>query len=181
LYVAFDAGTGGGRGPNLASYSGKLLRLNTDGTAPQDQPAGLPAIATDLQSPRGLDWHPETGALWIADAKRPDLEELRIVAAGGAASNGGRGRLSLPRGTGPAAIAFYRGTLLPGLSTDLLVASEDAHHLLRLHFDKHDSARVATSERLMQDSSRPIRAVATSADGTIFVATDRALIRFGPR
>ncbi len=70
LYVAFDAGADTGRTAALASFSGKILRLNTDGTTPRDQPSGIPVFATDFQSPRGLDWHPASGALWAADVKR---------------------------------------------------------------------------------------------------------------
>ncbi len=180
LYVAFDAAGSGGRTPALASYSGKVLRLNTDGTTPQDQPAGLPAVAAELQSPRGLDWHPSSSALWIADAKRPEVEELRIVSAG--SQNGaGRGRINLPAGTGAASMAFYRGTLLPELSGDLLVAAAEGHHLLRMRLDKRDPTRVVSTERLLQDAGSPIRAVATSNDGTIYAATDRAVLRLGPR
>jgi len=180
LYVAFDAAGSGGRTPALASYSGKVLRLNTDGTTPGDQLAGLPAVAAELQSPRGLDWHPSSNALWIADAKRPEDEELRIV-SGGSQNGAGRGRINLPAGTGAASMTFYRGTLLPGLSGDLLVAAAEGHHLLRIRLDKRDPTRVVSTERLLQDAGSPIRAVATSNDGTIYAATDRAVLRLGPR
>ena len=140
----------------------------------------MPAVAAELQSPRGLDWHPSSNALWIADAKRPEVEELRIVSAG--SQNGaGRGRINLPAGTGAASIAFYRGTLLPELSGDLLVAAAEGHHLLRMRLDKRDPTRVVSTERLLQDAGSPIRAVATSNDGTIYAATDRAVLRLGPR
>jgi glucose/arabinose dehydrogenase len=181
LYVAFDTpANGGGRVAALASYSGKVLRLNTDGTAPQDQPSGQLAVAADLQSPRGLDWHPGTGALWVADAKRADLEEVRIVGAG-SASTGGRNRLSLPAGLGAADLAFYRGTLLPGFAGDLFVAAAEGHHLLRMRLDKRDPSKVVSTERLLQDVGSPLRAVAASPDGTIYAATDRGVLRLGPR
>jgi glucose/arabinose dehydrogenase len=178
LYVAFDAAASTGRTPALASYSGKVLRLNTDGTTPQDQPAGLPVFATDFQSPRGLDWHPATGALWLADVKRRDVEELRIVDAGSSTS---RARIPLPAGTGAAAVAFYRGTLLPALTGDLFVAAEEGRHLLRLRFDKRDPARLVSSERLLQDVAGPIRTVSVAPDGVVYVGTDRAVLRLGPR
>jgi glucose/arabinose dehydrogenase len=177
LYAAFDAVGNGGRSPALASYSGKVLRLNADGTTPQDQPAGLPVVAAELQSPRGIDWQPSSNALWVADAKRPDIEELRVVNA----ANGAGRRISLPPGTGASALAFYRGTLLPGLSGDVLVAAAEGHHLLRLRLDKRDPTRVVSTERLLQDAGSPIRAVATASDGTIYAATDRSVVRVGPK
>jgi aldose sugar dehydrogenase len=177
LYVAFDASTRTGRTAALASYSGKVLRLNTDGTTPEDQGTG-PVFATDFQSPRGLDWHPSTGALWVADVKRRDLEELRVVDAASSVSSG---RIPLPVGTGAAALAFYRGTLLPAFDGDLFVAAEEGRHLLRLRLDPSDPARIVSSERLLQDLDSPIRAVSVTGDGTLYVATDQAVLRLGPR
>ena len=37
----------------MASYSGKVLRLNVDGTTPQDQPSGIPVFAADSCTRRG--------------------------------------------------------------------------------------------------------------------------------
>ena len=177
LYVAFDASTRTGRTAALASYNGKVLRLNTDGTTPEDQRTG-PVFATDFQSPRGLAWHPSTGALWVADVKRPDLEELRVVDPASSASSR---RIPLPGGTGAAALAFYRGTLLPAFDGDLFVAAEEGRHLLRLRLDPRDPARIVSSERLLEDLDSPIRAVSVTSDGTLYVATDQALLRLGPR
>ena len=181
LYVAFDAGVGTGRTAALASSSGKILRLNTDGTTPRDQPSGIPVFATGFQSPRGLDWHPASGALWAADMKRKDVEELRVLVSGGAEDSTSRSRIALPAGTGTAAVAFYRGTLLPALTGDLLVAAEEGRHLLRLRFDKRDPVRLVSSERLLQDVAGPIRTVAVAPDGVVYVATDYAMLRLGPR
>jgi glucose/arabinose dehydrogenase len=177
LYVAFDASPRTGRTAALASYSGKVLRLNTDGTTPEDQRTG-PVFATDFQSPRGLDWHPSTGALWVADVKRRDLEELRVVDS---TSSAPPRRIPLPGGTGAAALAFYRGTLLPTFDGDLFVAAEEGRHLLRLRLDPRDPATIVSSERLLQDLDSPIRAVSVTADGTLYVATDQAVLRLGPR
>ena len=179
LYVALDAAISTGRTPALASYSGKVLRLNADGTTPQDQPARTPVFATDIQSPRGLDWHPSTGALWVADVKRRDVEELRVILSGAPLTS--RTRIPLPAGIGAAGVAFYRGTLVPALAGDLFVAAEEARSLLRLRFDTRDPTRLVSAERLLQDAGARIRAVAAAADGLVYVATDRTVLRLGPR
>ena len=139
-------------------------------------------FATDFVSPRGLDWHPATGALVVADVRRRDLEELRIVPASLEGSpNLPRTRMTLPAGTGASGMAFYRGTLVPAFAGDLFVAAEEGRALLRLRFDKRDATRLVSTERLLQDTDSPIRAVATGPDGVVYVATDRALLRLGPR
>jgi glucose/arabinose dehydrogenase len=179
LYVALDAAISTGRAPALASYSGKVLRLNADGTTPQDQPASLPVFATDIQSPRGLDFHPSTGALWVADVKRRDVEELRVILSGAPSTS--RTRIPLPAGIGAAGVAFYRGTLVPAFAGDLFVAAEEARSLLRLRFDTREPTRLVSGERLLQDAGAPIRAVSVAADGLVYVATDRTVLRLGPR
>jgi aldose sugar dehydrogenase len=183
LYVALDAAISTGRTPALASYSGKVLRLNADGTTPQDQPAGIPVFANDIQSPRGLDFHPSTGALWVADVKRRDVEELRVIVSGGVsgAPSASRIRIPMPAGVGAAGVAFYRGTLVPAFAGDLFVAAEEAHSLLRLRFDTRDPTRLVSGERLLEDVGARLRAVTVAADGLIYVATDRAVLRLGPR
>jgi len=179
LYVALDAAISTGRTPALASYSGKVLRLNADGTTPQDQSASLPVFATDIQSPRGLDFHPSTGALWVADVKRRDVEELRVILSGAPSTS--RTKIPLPAGIGVAGVAFYRGTVVPAFAGDLFVAAEEARSLLRLRFDTREPTRLVSGERLLQDAGAPIRAVAVAADGLVYVATDRAVLRLGPR
>ena len=180
LYAAFDARVSNGRAATLAAYNGKVLRLNTDGTTPQDQPANTPVFAGDLQSPRGLGWHPAIASLWVADVKPREIEELKVVYPG-QTSNGTRARIPLPVGTGAAALAFYRGTLLPAFAGDLFVAAQEGRYLLRLRLDKRDPTRLASTERLLQDVGSPIRAVSVAPDGLVYVATDRSLLRLGPR
>ena len=87
----------------------------------------------------------------------------------------------MPAGVGAAGMAFYRGTLIPALARDLFVASERAHSLVRLRFDTRDPTRLVSGERLLEDIGVPIRAVAAAADGLVYVATDRAVLRLGPR
>src|SRR5262249_31411055 len=68
MYVAFDEGGDPNLGSDLASFNGKLLRLNPDATTPDDQPKLSPLLSARLPSPRGLDWDRSTGRLWTADA-----------------------------------------------------------------------------------------------------------------
>jgi glucose/arabinose dehydrogenase len=176
LYVALDALPTTGRTAALASYNGKVLRLTTDGKTPDDQPGRSPVIATDVLSPRGLAWHLPSSTLWLIDVKRRDLEELRLVGSGtGTVPTGAR--VTLPPNTGPAALAFYQGASTPALEGNLFIAAEEGRCLLRLRLDAR--SQVVSTERLLHDPVRPIRAVASSRDGYVYVATDRAILRLG--
>jgi quinoprotein glucose dehydrogenase len=167
LYAAFDAG---GilalRGGN-ASYNGKVLRLNADGTTPDDQPSPTPILAGEYRSPRGLDWHPVTGAMWIADAASSRVEELRVKQA----------RIPLPAGTGASSIAFYRGDLIAPFQGNLLVAAGESRALLRLRFDRRESTRLLATERLFDEIAGAVTTVAVGPDGAIYFGSDRGLFR----
>jgi quinoprotein glucose dehydrogenase len=181
LYAAFDDGGDASQPARPSAYSGKVLRLNPDGTTPQDQPASSPVFASDYRSPRGLDWHPVTGALWIADAAG-EVETIRVIDNGPRhPRTPARSMLPLPRGTDAAAIAFARGSQMPALQGDLFAASASGRHLLRLRLDKRDPTRIVSTERLFPDTAGAITAVVDGPDGALYLGTDRAVLRIGPR
>src|SRR5687767_4831530 len=50
------------------SLAGKILRFNTDGSVPDDNPIpGSYVYSLGHRNPQGLAWHPVTGDLWITD------------------------------------------------------------------------------------------------------------------
>jgi glucose/arabinose dehydrogenase len=181
LYIAFDDGGDPAQAQRAASYSGKVLRLNPDGTIPVDRAGAGPVYSAPYRSPRGLDWHPGTNALWIVDEVAPGAQELRIVARATPRHIHPSTRVfALPSGTGASSMAFYRGPLLPAFQGNLLVAAGDGRHLLRVRFDGRDSARVSASERLFADLGTAITLVAVAPDGAVYLGTNTAVLRLGP-
>jgi glucose/arabinose dehydrogenase len=67
LYAAFDDGGDARLVQDPASFNGKILRLNPDGTTPDDAPRKSPILSAGPMSPRGLAWHRATDRLWAAD------------------------------------------------------------------------------------------------------------------
>jgi glucose/arabinose dehydrogenase len=182
LYVALDDGGDSVQAQQASSYSGKVLRLNPDGATPADQPGGSPVYSADYRSPRGFDWHPTTGALWIIDAVNDLEQELRIIGRDIPRFTRPSTRVVvLPPGTGAASMAFYRGDLVPAFRGDLLVAAGEGRHLLRVRFDTRNSTRVLATERLFQELESTVTVVSAGPDGAIYLGTDRALLRIGPR
>lgn len=101
LYIATgDGGSGGdprGNGQNLASWLGKILRIDVDGrdagkpyAVPPDNPyvgdtdGALPEIyAYGLRNPWRFSFDPETGILWAADVGQNRKEEINRIEKGG--------------------------------------------------------------------------------------------------
>ena len=71
-----------------AEHGGKILRLNDDGTTPQDNPfVGRPGyqpetFALGIRNALGLTLHPETGELWETENGPQGGDEVNIIRAG---------------------------------------------------------------------------------------------------
>ena len=68
--------------------NGKVLRMNSDASTPDDQAGGNPLYSYAYRSPRGLDWHPTTHTLWVADHSASDIGRLDLIDSTGGAANG---------------------------------------------------------------------------------------------
>jgi glucose/arabinose dehydrogenase len=83
LYIA----TGDARQPDLAqnarSLAGKILRLNPDGTVPEDNPfEGSPVYSYGHRNIQGLAWHPATGELFASEHGDEGNDEVNIIRPG---------------------------------------------------------------------------------------------------
>ncbi|HEY7450448.1 MAG TPA: PQQ-dependent sugar dehydrogenase [Vicinamibacterales bacterium] len=180
LYAAFDDGGDEHRSGDLASFNGKVLRLNPDGSTPADQAGATPVFLSDLRSPRGFDWRPAEGTLWVADAGADESDRLHVFTGGaGSASRSAAVKYALPRPTGASDVAFYRGEMLPAFRGDLLVAADEGQHILRLRFDARRGT-IAASERLLHDRVGPVRVVGIGMNGEIYFGTPNELGRIVP-
>jgi glucose/arabinose dehydrogenase len=173
LYVAFDAG-GDARLPgDLASPNGKVLRLNADGTTPEDQAGASPLYSSPYQSPRGLGWETESGIMWVVDAAAGGVAQVNAVGVG---SINGRKRgvtkatVSLPPPDEPSALAVLRDSVL--------IASVLGEPLVRCHIDPSDRTRLMETEPLRQNEGDAVQALAVAPDGAVYFATARAIGRF---
>ena len=192
LYVALGDAGAGDAAQDLASYRGKVLRLRPDGMTPRDNPLASPVYSLGHRDPRGLAWHPLTGALWVAEPGRPGTTELNRVEAG---DNYGWPRvtgdeelpgvrapaLQIPAALAVGGAAFYEGSALPGFRHDLFLATLDGAHLLRVRFDPADPDRIAGTERLLEGRFGRLRDVVTGPDGGLYLATGNRDGRGEPR
>lgn len=178
LYVAIGDGGDARRAGDLGSYSGKILRIDRDGTTPADQSGGTPVFLSDVNGPRGLDWGTAAAGWWLVEADADGMMRLQAVTAD--AQQSGRGqiavRYNLPHDAAAAGLAVYRSARLPALAGDVLVADAGSGALLRFRVDRSDGLKIVGVERLLAGSLDEARGVAVSPDGVIWVATANALV-----
>ena len=192
LYLALGDVEPGDAAQDMASYGGKILRFRPDGTTPRDNPLASPVYSLGHRDPRGLAWHPLTGALWVAESGRPGTTELNRVEAGG---NYGWPRVAgdepLPGIRSPAlhlsgaramgGAAFYEAAEPGGFHHDLFLAALDGAHLVRVRFDPADPDRIVGTERLLQGQFGRLRDVVGGPDGGLYIATGNRDGRGEPR
>lgn len=187
LYV----GTGDAGSPGIAqkleSLGGKILRINADGSVPEDNPfEGSPIYALGLRNVQGFDWDPDTGRM-IATMHGPTGEwgnfghdEINVIEPG--ANYGWPKYLGAPREYGfadpwleyeravaPAGAAFYDGPVAEWRG-DFLFATLRGESLHRVILDD-DRVGAHAVERLWPDVYGRIRALAVGPDGTLYFGT----------
>lgn len=186
LYVALDDEEDEMRAGDLGSFSGKVLRLNTDGSVPSDQAGFTPVYVPNLGAPRGLDWAPDGRSLWIAEGRLESASTLNAISDESAPSRrrGKRAavvtRYMLPQGDVPSSVLFYRGERFSEWTGHLLLGLARSGQLLRLRLDPAGPTRVTSMEVVMDGSAGSIRALAVDGEGTLYIASDRALLSVSP-
>ena len=184
----------------LDSLMGKVLRINTDGSIPKDNPfvgrAGARGeiYALGFRDPQGLAINPKTGRPWTSEHGPRGGDEINDVEKGknygfpvigygrdynGKPINGDRtvqAGMEQPvyfwtPDIAPAGIAFYTGRMFPAWNGNLFVSSLAGRYLVRLVLD---GSRVVAEERLLKDLNARIRAVNEGPDGSLYVLTDGA-------
>lgn len=193
---------------DIDSTFGKLIRINFDGTIPDDNPyAGVKGAeraiwAVGLRNVEGLAYD-GNGALWASDIGPWTGDEIDKIAPAhnygwplvsygneytGKLINGGRTQWP---GTdqpiyywdptiAPSGIAFYTGDLIPEWHNSLFVTALTGQHVARLIFK---NGYVVGEERLLQDQHNRFRAIAQGPDGALWVLTDSLngrLLRLAP-
>ncbi|WP_292051693.1 MULTISPECIES: PQQ-dependent sugar dehydrogenase [unclassified Brevundimonas] len=183
---------------NLGTHHGKVVRINADGSVPQDNPfvgreGALPHNFTyGHRNPQGIAIQPGTGAVWTIEHGTRGGDELNLIQAGsnygwpiagyGIEYNGQPipGMETAAEGTvqpvyywdpviAPGGMTFYEGSMFPEWKGNALIAGLGGKHLVRLVIENN---RVVGEERLLTGLGSRIRDVAVAADGAVWVITD---------
>ena len=83
LYITTGDAASSPLAQDLNSLAGKILRINKDGTIPQDNPfSGSPVYSFGHRNPQGLAWHPVTGQLFATEHGPVGHDEVNRIEAG---------------------------------------------------------------------------------------------------
>jgi aldose sugar dehydrogenase len=188
---------------------GKVVRVDTDGGIPKDNPfVGKPGVRPEIWSYghrniQSAALHPKTGELWEVEHGAKGGDELNIARAGKdygwPTITYGEEYSGTPIGEGithraemeqpiyywdpviaPSGMAFYDGDLIPSWKGSLLVGGLAGQHVARLTLE---GDKVVGEERLLEGRGR-VRDVRVAKDGAVWVLTDEddgELLRLTPK
>ncbi|HEX8889526.1 MAG TPA: PQQ-dependent sugar dehydrogenase [Pyrinomonadaceae bacterium] len=191
LYITTGEATQKEIAQRLDSLGGKILRLNDDGTVPQDNPfVGRKDARPEIwvygnRNPQGIDWQPGTNTMF----------ETEHGPSGGDAPGGGdevniieKGKnygwpiihhretheglesplLEYTPAVAPASGTFYRGSAFPQFRGNFFFGCLRGETIIRVVLD---GSRVVSQERLFEQQYGRIRDVAEGPDGAIYFST----------
>jgi len=200
-HLYFSIGDRGNRpnGQNLETHAGSILRLNVDGSIPQDNPfVDVEGARNEIWSyghrnPQGLVWDGVNQRLWSIEHGPRGGDELNLIERGGnygwpiisygkeyaSFRSVGEGThkegMEQPKkfympSIAPGSLMQYTGEAFPEWQGDLFAGALKLRHINRIELDQEGNAIV--EERLMEDLNERIRALLQSPEGWIYFSTD---------
>jgi aldose sugar dehydrogenase len=194
---------------DLGSGVGKLVRINTDGSIPKDNPfVGRSGARPEIYSyghrnMQAAALHPETGQLWTVEHGARGGDELNhpergknygwpVITYGRDYSGAKIGEGTAKEGMeqpvyywdpiiAPSGAVWYTGDRYPGWKGSLFVGSMGPRALVRLTVE---NGRVTKEERYLAELGERIRDVQQGPDGLLYVVTDEnegRLLRVVPK
>ena len=164
LHLALDDAGDANRVGDMGSVSGKILRLNLDGTTPPD--ATAPVFAVGASRPVALAWNLDGSSLSLLSASADGANQLSEQKAATAK------QYALPAGSPAVSMWRYDGDAIPGWRGDLLIAREQS--LLRL---TSKNGIIARTESLFDGQLEGVRAVTSDSNGNLFFISRDQLIQ----
>lgn len=207
-HLYFSVGDRGNRDENPQNITrdcGKVYRINSDGSIPEDNPfvnvknAKKAIYSFGHRNPQGMTIHPETGKIWVHEHGPKGGDEINIIESGknygwptvtyGVNYNSSKitNETSRPNMTepfhywvpsiAPCGMDFVTSDKYPEWKGNLLVGSLKFQYLNRCTIENNE---VVKEEKLLEGLGR-VRCVREAPDGYIYVALEnKGIVKIVP-
>jgi aldose sugar dehydrogenase len=183
---------------DLEKLHGKILRLNSDGSIPADNPfPGSPVWTYGHRNPQGIDWYPGTDILWETEHGPSGFDgpgggdEVNVIVKGNnygwpvvSHENTHEGMVSplliFTPAEAPASGVFIKQDKIPGFKNCFLFGCLRGNGIIKVIVDENDKTKVKTFEKFAADFGR-IRDVTEGPDGYIYFSTSNKDGRGSPK
>ncbi len=194
---------------DLSADNGKIVRINTDGSIPKDNPfASRKGARGEIwtlghRNPEGLAIRPSDGSLWDVEHGAKGGDEINLVKPGhnygwpvitygvdysGEKIGEGRAKPGMDQpvyywdpSIAPSGMAFYTGDLFPQWKGNLFIGALKFKDVRRLVM-KGD--RIVGEEVLLSNLNERIRDIRQGPDGALYILTDNAkgrILKLAPK
>jgi len=182
---------------SLDNHFGKIVRIHTDGSVPEDNPfidteGALPEIYSyGHRNIQGLLYDARTDTVWQHEHGPRGGDEINVIEAGAnygwpVATHGidYSGAIVSPFETrpnmvdpllvwtpsiAPSGMTLYNGDLFPAWRGDLIITALVARHARRVDLD---DGRIVDQQVLFAELGERLRDIRTGPDGALYVLTD---------
>ena len=202
-HIYFSVGDRGkrDRAQDLKTHSGKIIRLNLDGSVPKDNPfVNRKGVKKEIwtyghRNPQGLTRHPITGQIWEQEHGPRGGDEINLLRKGynygwpiitygkeyWGPSIGTTHKKGLVQpvyhytpSIAPSGLAIYAGSKFPAWQGNVFSGALKLTHINRLVLGKTN--RVLKEERLLKGMDERIRNIKVALDGLIYFSSDSGKI-----
>lgn len=193
LYIATGDADDAELAQDLSSLAGKILRINVDGSIPQDNPfPDSPVYSYGFRNPQGLAWDTQ-GVMYASEHGTSGQDEINVIIPGGnygwpivqGNNSQGAGNVQIPLiqsgeiTWAPSGMDFANQGPWNG---KLLVANLKGEQLLVITIvESENGTKEAFADSWLNKDYGRLRDVVRGNDGSIYIATNNRDGRGNPR
>ena len=190
LYVSLGNTDKDGLSQDLSSPAGKILRLNSDASIPEDNPFAGDAqkhggvYAYGLRNSYDFTFHPVTKELYATENGPGDNDELNLIRGGqnyGWPASGPQNKpgltdpiLAFDKVIAPTGVEFYRGNAIGAWQGDLFYCSYHGGELRRIVLEAPGYERILADQSVAANCRLD---VLTGPDGALYFSDVDAIYR----
>lgn len=189
LYISTGDATNKQLAQNTTSLAGKILRINSDGTIPEDNPTPSSAVySLGHRNPQGFDWYPQSKVMWATEHGPSGSDgpgggdEVNVIEPGEnygwpiVSHNNTKEGLYSPKiiftpAVAPASGMFYSGNKFPQFKNNFFFGALTGRGVFRVVVDAKNPSQVVSYGKLSGIDVGRVRDIVQGPDGLIYFGT----------
>lgn len=189
LYITTGDATDREIAQDLKNMGGKILRLNSDGSIPSDNPwPNSPVWSYGHRNPQGIDFYPGTSILWETEHGPSGFDgpgggdEVNVIVKGGnygwpvVSHDGHKDGMIDPvlvytPAEAPASGMFYKSGVISQFKNNFFFGCLRGRGIIRVIVDEKDPTKVISQSKMSDVDYGRIREIAEGPDGAIYFST----------